>query len=83
MPNQAQQQATQVAADDWLGELGSQDTLDWPERPAALRMLDQRPAERRKVRDRVEHLFPRPETTEWSVTELDYNRRRRRQRIRV
>lgn len=82
MPNQLQKQATQVAADDWLGELGSQDTLDWPERPAALRMLDQRPAERRAARDRVEHLFPRPETTEWSVAELDYDRRRR-QRIRV
>lgn len=82
MPNQLHQQATQVAADDWLGELGSGDTLDWPERPAALRMLDQRPAERRAARDRVEHLFPPPETTEWSVAELDYDRRRR-QRIRV
>jgi hypothetical protein len=82
MPNQLDQQPTQVA-DDWLGELGSSDTLDWPERPAALKMLDRRPAERKAARDRVSHLFPRPETTEWSVGELDYDRRRRRQRVRA
>ena len=81
MPNQLAQQRTQEAADDWLGELGSSDTLDWPERPAALKMLDKRPAERQAARDRVEHLFPRPEPTEWSVSELDY--RQRRQRVRV
>jgi hypothetical protein len=80
MPNQLAQQRTQEAADDWLGELGSSDTLDWPERPAALKMLDKRPAERQAARDRVEHLFPRPESTEWSVKELDYKRRRQRAR---
>ena len=82
MPARVQQQAAQVGADDWLDELGSGDTLDWPERPAALRMLDQRPAERKKARDRVSHLFPAPEATEWSVKELAYDRRRR-QRVRV
>jgi hypothetical protein len=82
MPHRLEQQPTKVG-DDWLDELDSSDTLDWPERPAALKMLDRRPAERRAARDRVSHLFPRPETTEWSVSELDYDRRRRRQRVRV
>ena len=27
--------------------------------------------------DRVAYLFPRPETTEWNVSELSYDRRRR------
>ena len=27
--------------------------------------------------DRVAYLFPRPETTEWNVRELSYDRRRR------
>jgi hypothetical protein len=74
-------QGAQTANGTWLDELDSSATLDWPERPAALRMLDQRPAERQAARDRVEHLFPRPETTEWSVGELDYDRRRRRVRV--
>ena len=33
--------------------------------------------ERQKVADRVAYLFPRPETTEWDVRELSYDRRRR------
>ena len=63
-------------SDDWLEGMSSSDTLDWPERPAALRMLDNRPAERQAARKRVDHLFPRPEATDWSVKELNYSRRR-------
>jgi hypothetical protein len=81
MANRNYPQATRVADGTWLDETDSSATLDWPERPAALRMLDRRPAERKATRDRVEHLFPRPETTEWSVGELDYDRRRRRVRV--
>jgi hypothetical protein len=63
---------------DWLSEVDSRgDTLDWPERPEALKLLDRRPAERERARKRVRHLFPRPETTEWRVAELQYDRRRR------
>jgi hypothetical protein len=81
MANRNYPQATRVADGTWLDETDSSATLDWPERPAALRMLDRRPAERQATRDRVEHLFPRPETTQWSVGELDYDRRRRRVRV--
>jgi hypothetical protein len=85
MAHHTQDQAMAHQSDDgtWLDELDSGTTLDWPERPAALRMLDRRPAERKAARDRVEHLFPRPETTEWSVGELAYDRRRRRSRVPV
>jgi hypothetical protein len=63
---------------DWLSEVsGRGDTIDWPERPEALRLLDQRPAHRQAARRRVRHLFPRPEATEWQVAELQYDRRRR------
>ena len=80
MSHQLDTQAAQVA-DDWMEGMTSSDTLDWPERPAALRMLDNRPAERQAARNRVDHLFPRPEATDWSVKELDYNRRRARVRV--
>jgi len=67
---------------DWLSEVDSRgDTLDWPERPEALKLLDRRPAEREAARRRVRHLFPRPEATEWGVAELQYDRRRRRTRV--
>jgi hypothetical protein len=66
---------------DWLSDVDSSETLDWPERPAALKLLDRRPAERKAARERVQHLFPRPETTEWSVRELEYDRRRPRARV--
>ena len=83
-PQMSHQLDTQPAqADDWLEGMSSADTLDWPERPAALRMLDNRPAERKKARNRVAHLFPRPEATEWSVKELDYSRRRAAARPRL
>jgi hypothetical protein len=67
---------------DWLSEVDSRgDTLDWPARPEALKLLDRRPAERERARKRVRHLFPRPETTEWRVAELQYERRRSRSRV--
>ena len=80
MSSRLNTQAAEVA-DDWMEGMSSSDTLDWPERPAALRMLDNRPAERKAARNRVDHLFPRPEATDWSVRELDYNRRRRPARV--
>jgi hypothetical protein len=46
-----------------------------PSRVAEL--LAERPSERQGVPDRVAYLFPRPETTEWDVRELTYDRRRR------
>jgi hypothetical protein len=67
---------------DWLSEVDSEgDTLDFPERPEALKLLDRRPVERERARRRLRHLFPRPETTEWSVAELEYDRRPRRARV--
>ena len=67
---------------DWLSEVDSRgDTLDWPERPEALKILDRRPQERERARRRVRHLFPRPETTDWRVAELQYERKRRRVRV--
>jgi hypothetical protein len=64
---------------DWLSEVDEShgDTLDWPERPEALKILDRRPQERERARRRVRHLFPRPETTDWRVAELQYERRKR------
>jgi len=40
-------------------------------------LLEARPRGRQSTADRVAYLFPRPETTEWDVRELSYNRRRR------
>ena len=40
-------------------------------------LLDERPARRGDTSERVAYLFPRPETTEWNVRELSYDRRRR------
>jgi hypothetical protein len=40
-------------------------------------LAEEPPDERRAVSDRVAYLFPRPETTEWTVGELSYDRRRR------
>jgi hypothetical protein len=64
---------------DWLSEVDEShgDTLDWPERPEALKILDRRPEERERARRRVRHLFPRPKTTDWHVAELQYERRKR------
>ncbi len=88
-PEEEEQMATRTAADeptevmgDWLSEVGSSETLDWPSRPEALKILDRRPAEREKARKRVRHLFPRPDT-EWSVAELRYSREEARRRSRA
>jgi hypothetical protein len=40
-------------------------------------LLEERPADRSKTADRVAYLFPRPETVEWNVRELNYERGRR------
>lgn len=42
-----------------------------------LRLIEQTNAERAERRERVANLFPRPETTEWNVREIAYDRRRR------
>ncbi len=45
-------------------------TFSFPKREPgpAMRLLDQRPEERKAIRARVSNLFPEPETTDWSVT---------------
>jgi hypothetical protein len=55
------------------------DLRDAPEstRGRVAQALEERPRERQQAADRVAYLFPRPETTEWSVRELNYDRRRR------
>jgi hypothetical protein len=40
-------------------------------------LLDERSTDRSATAERVAYLFPRPETTEWNVREIDYDRRRR------
>jgi hypothetical protein len=67
------------AYEDWLAESGRGETLDFPkrERGPAMRLLDQRPEERKAIRERVSNLFPAPETTDWSVSELDCRASRR------
>jgi hypothetical protein len=42
-------------------------------------LLEERPQGRQRTSERVAYLFPRPETTEWNVREIDYDRRRRAQ----
>jgi hypothetical protein len=42
-------------------------------------LLEERPKERHKTSERLAYLFPRPETTEWNVREISYDRRRRAQ----
>ena len=65
------------AHDDWFAQVNrGGETLDFPKRGPAMRLLDHRPEERKAMRERVSNLFPDPETTEWSVGELSYERRR-------
>ncbi|MFL5869859.1 MAG: hypothetical protein ACJ75R_02170 [Solirubrobacterales bacterium] len=47
------------------------------EHSPVLRLIEQTRAERRAHHERVAGLFPRPETTEWNVREIAYDRRRR------
>ena len=46
-------------------------------RAASTSFSTTRPQEREQIADRVAYLFPRPETTEWDVREMSYDRRRR------
>jgi len=39
--------------------------------------IEERPRPSERTADRVAFLFPRPETTEWDVREISYDRRRR------
>ncbi len=65
----------QAQQSDWLAETGMPDTtLSFPERGPAMRLLDHRPEEREAMRQRVSTLFPVPDTVDWSVGELDYDR---------
>ena len=69
------------AYDDWLGETTQGgETLDFPKRGPAMRLLDQRPEERKALNKRVSTFFPDPETTDWSISEIAYERRRRAER---
>jgi hypothetical protein len=45
--------------------------------PRVSALLAEREAERQALADRVAYLFPRPETCEWNVPEVGYDRRRR------
>jgi hypothetical protein len=69
------------APDDWT-EPPADETAE-PEAPAldegnpVLRLIEQTRAERRAHQERVAGLFPPPETTEWNVREIAYDRRRR------
>ena len=69
------------AYDDWFAQAEhgrGGETLDFPKRGPAMRLLDQRPEERKKMNERVSTFFPDPETTDWSISEIAYERRRRR-----
>ncbi len=51
-----------------------------PGRPSSspvLRLIEQTRTEREERHERVAGLFPRPETTEWSISEIAYDRSRR------
>ena len=61
-------------------ERGSEPSVyDQGDRPASpvLRLIEQTRAEREARGDRVSGLFPRPETTEWDVRDITYDRSRR------
>ena len=68
------------AYDDWFEQAGAREgeTLDFPKRGPAMRLLDQRPEERKRMNERVSTFFPDPETTDWSIGEIAVERRRRR-----
>jgi hypothetical protein len=72
-PSEEQEQmpltaATQRASEEESGDAGSSPVF---------RLIEQTRAERAARQDRVADLFPRPETTEWNVREIAYDRRRR------
>ena len=70
------------AYDDWFAQAEGRggETLDFPKRGPAMRLLDQRPEERKRMNERVSNFFPDPETTDWSISEIAYERRRRAER---
>lgn len=63
---------------DEMPEVREQVTPD-PGASPVLRLIEQTRAEREARNDRVADLFPRPETTEWNVREIAYDRTRRAQ----
>jgi hypothetical protein len=56
---------------------GEPDLQREPGSSPVLRLIEQTRAERRAHHERVAGLFPRPETTEWDVSEITYDRTRR------
>jgi hypothetical protein len=48
-----------------------------PRQERLAELLEDPPRGNRQTADRVAYLFPRPETTEWDVREISYDRRRR------
>jgi hypothetical protein len=59
--------------EDWLRETRSGSTIEWPAPPSSRSMRDYN---RDEHPPRDPRLFPNPETTEWSIGELDYHRKR-------
>jgi hypothetical protein len=59
--------------EDWLGETRSGSTIEWPAPPSSRSLRDYN---RDEHPPRDPKLFPNPETTEWSIGELDYHRKR-------
>jgi hypothetical protein len=51
-------------------------TMESQPRASLREPLEEPPADPRAA-DRVAYLFPRPDTTEWDIRELSYDRRRR------
>ncbi|HEY8466516.1 MAG TPA: hypothetical protein VIL04_06920 [Solirubrobacterales bacterium] len=50
-----------------------------PDESPVMRLIEDSTEHQREVADRVAYLFPRPETCEWNVPEVGYDRRRRAQ----
>jgi hypothetical protein len=59
--------------EDWLGETRSGSTIEWPAPPSSRSLRDYN---RDEHPPRDPRLFPSPETTEWSIGELNYHRKR-------
>ncbi|MEX0620150.1 MAG: hypothetical protein WD181_01055 [Solirubrobacterales bacterium] len=58
--------------EDWLSESRRGSTIEWPATPST----GSQPSRGDSHPPRDSSLFPSPGTTEWSVSELDYHRRR-------
>ena len=68
-------EATEHEADEPVAAPASEYRRQGPS--PVLRLIERTRAEREARQDRVADLFPRPETTEWNVSEIAYDRRRR------